>query len=200
MSKKLPDYVRVLELQKFLLQFQSVDRQIHFKRGQNQTLENDVEHSYFLAIAGWFISESIPELDQSKVIKLALVHDLVEVYAGDTYIFADDEMLASKQEREEEALQRIKKEWKDFPDMWECIEHYEKRDSKEAKFVYVLDKLMPTMLNVINDGYTWKHEKMSYEKIHKHKKDKLQHFPEFEQYYKKINEFMKAGRSKFFVD
>lgn len=107
-------------------------------------------------MAAWYVSQQFPELDTALVLQYALAHDLVEVYADDTYIYGSEQDLASKQQREADALQRIESEWPDFQDMTATIHAYEQRADAESKFVYALDKIMPILLIYIHDGYTWK--------------------------------------------
>lgn len=93
MSDK-PDIRRLLEFQKLLVQFQHISRVTHIPGSWEA--ENDTEHSYNLAMTAWFLAPHFPQLDCDKLIRYALVHDLVEVHAGDTYIYADEATLASK--------------------------------------------------------------------------------------------------------
>jgi 5'-deoxynucleotidase YfbR-like HD superfamily hydrolase len=69
-----PDIHRLIELQKLLLQFQSIERVVHVP--DNFEYENDTEHSYNLTITAWFLAQYFPHLDRDKVIRFALVHDL----------------------------------------------------------------------------------------------------------------------------
>lgn len=192
-----PDIKRVIELHDFLLKFQAIDRRIHLKKDGKQQRENDVEHSYFLAMMTWFLAEYFPELDKNRAIQFAMVHDLVEIYAGDTYIFADKKQLESKKQREHDAFRRIEKEWLDFSDMSRTIAEYEKLDSEEAKFVYSLDKLMPVIMNVLNDGHTWKQEKITLQQLHEQKKTKAKYSTKIEPYYQQLYELMLENQHLF---
>jgi putative hydrolase of HD superfamily len=69
--------------------------------------ENDTEHSYNLAMTAWYLAAYFPELDKNKLIRYALVHDLVEIHAGDTFAFGDAKHIASKSEREAAALNQL---------------------------------------------------------------------------------------------
>jgi putative hydrolase of HD superfamily len=183
MTEKRLSLQKIVELQKFLIAFQEIERVVHIKTSAGHVKENDIEHSYALAIVGWYLCESIPRLNRDLVIRYALVHDIVEIYAGDTYAFADKKSLEGKSQREHQALKRIKKEWADFPAMLDSITNYEKRSDEESKFIYALDKIMPIVLNMISGGYTWHEEKITIQQLHEIKKNKVAIFPEIGQLY-----------------
>jgi putative hydrolases of HD superfamily len=171
---------RLLELQTLLIQFAEVERLIHFPDRKNQDrFENDAEHSYNLAIAAWYLSSFFPHLDRDKLIRYALAHDLVEVYAGDEMAVGRTDIAEkAKSVREAAALQRLEKEWSDFSDFTSHIRDYEKRADSESKFIYALDKLMPMMLNIITNGKTWKTYKLGREAVLQAKDSKVPISPE----------------------
>lgn len=107
--------------------------------------ENDAEHSYFLATLGCALGRELdPELDLGLVSQYALVHDLVEVYAGDTPVWAPAAELAAKPAREAWALARIRRRFGGlFPWVSDTIAAYERLDEAESCFVYALDKILP---------------------------------------------------------
>lgn len=181
-----PSIDRILDLQKLLLQFSQIDRRVHRKHKDEHIHETDTEHSYNLAMTAWFLSSHFPKLDQALLIRLALVHDLVEVHAGDTYVYADAATLASKAQREAEALQQLEADWSDFPDMLEHIKSYENKDSEEAKFIYALDKIMPMMQIFLNDGHTWKQEGITLRQLNDIKVDKISLSPAIATYYEQL--------------
>lgn len=141
---------KLLDFLSFILKFRDVERFIGIPGKRSG--ENDVEHSYQLAMFAWFLvtSDKLP-LDINKVIKYALVHDLAEVYAGDVHIFSDQSLKDTKEEREKEAREKIRDTFPEFVDLHEIIAEYESRESEEAKFVYALDKIIGDM-NVYLDG------------------------------------------------
>jgi putative hydrolases of HD superfamily len=154
---------RLLDLQQLMLHFLDIERMIFLPdAARNDRRETDTEHSFHLAMLAWYLSGHYPHLDKSKVIKLALAHDVVEIYAGDVMaIGRTDEQQKQKEERESKALTRLKKEWPDFPELTEMLESYDKKDSPEAIFVSALDKLMPMMHQLLSEGKTWKKWDMS---------------------------------------
>jgi putative hydrolase of HD superfamily len=185
-----PDINRLIQFQRLLVEFAHVERVTHRKHKDSIIKENDIEHSYNLAMSAWFLVQYFPELDRDTVIRLALVHDIVEVHAGDTYIYGSEQDLASKTEREEKALKKLENDWDDFPELTQLIHDYEMRDSNESRFVYALDKIMPIMLIYITDGYTWKQEGINLEQLDSKKRDKTQLSPEIHPYYEQLYELL----------
>jgi len=127
--------------------------------------ENDAEHSFLLATLGCAIAQQIDSaLDLGKVSQYALVHDLVEVYAGDTTIWASVEEHASKAEREDEALQLIEERFgQRFPWIDQTIKKYELFDDAESCFVYALDKIIPYIVMAAVDHQPFPPNKKVYE-------------------------------------
>jgi len=121
--------------------------------------ENDAEHSWHLAVMAMVLAEyaNKPDINLLKVIKMVLVHDIVEIDAGDTFIY-DIPGNESKSEREKQAAQRIfsllpKDQEKEFTGLWE---EFEQKVTPEAKFAAVFDRLEPLLLNSRTKGHTWK--------------------------------------------
>ncbi len=185
MSEK-PDIHRLLELQVLLQQFNKIDRMVHRKHGTKMDRENDTEHSYNLAMTAWFLASHFPKLDRDLLIRYALVHDLVEIHAGDTYAFASSDELATKHEREKVAAQKLQADWEDFPEIHSLISSYEDRSTPESCFVYALDKIMPIMLIYIHEGYTWQKEGITSAQLHAAKASKIALSPEVNEYYQEL--------------
>ncbi|MDB5265813.1 MAG: metal dependent phosphohydrolase, putative hydrolase of superfamily [Parcubacteria group bacterium] len=167
--------------------FQKVDRIIRVP-GMPDRWENDVEHSYNLAMLGWYIvtSEKL-DLNADLVIKYGMIHDLVEVYAGDTYIYEKDAShLASKHEREAAAAVQLAETFPEFPDLHELIETYEKREDAESRFVYALDKLQPILHIYMDDGATWKEMGITLAMAIENKTPKIAVSPEVQVYYDEL--------------
>ncbi len=167
-SKAKPNLQRLFDLQAFLHQFHNIERIVHLP-GKNPKYETDTEHTFTLAMTAWFLAQYFDELNTDKCIKLALVHDLVEIYAGDTYAFADKAILDSKPGRERKAMEQIAKEWQDFPEMVDVIKEYETLSSKESKFIFALDKIMPPIIIFMGSGYTWQKHKITFAMHHQKK-------------------------------
>jgi len=181
------DITRLLELQQLLALFSQVERRTHRVHAGSYISENDTEHSYNLAMTAWYLAEWFPDLDKNLLIQYALAHDLVEVHAGDTYIYGTEDELASKEAREADAIVTLKADWSDFKDMNETIEAYESKTDAESKFIYALDKLMPIMLIYIHDGYTWKKEGVTVDMLYKAKIDKVKLSPEIYPYFEQLH-------------
>ena len=186
-----PRIDRVIELQKLLLQFRAIKRMIYLP-GKLSQKENDVEHSYDLAMASWFLAEYFPELNKDKIIRMCLAHDLTEVHAGDTFAYGQAKHIASKQERERIAADKLAVDWKDFPDLHATIEEYEARSSREACFVYALDKIMPALMNLLGDGYAWHKHHITLADFRAEKEHKVAHSPEILGYYHQLYDLLKS--------
>lgn len=168
---KKPDITQVFEFQKFLLAFRGTKRAIYIP-GSDES-ENDVDHSYFLAMLAWFLAPQIdPTLDTGKITKYCLVHDLVEVYAGDTFAF-DSVGQQDKKEREHQAFIKIKEQFPEFPQMSEAIETYEQKTDRESKFVYALDKMTPAILSCLDDGRAWLENEITYDEVYEYDSHKV---------------------------
>ena len=119
--------------------------------------ENDAEHSWHLALMSLFLSEYAPkEVDVLRVISMVLIHDLVEIDAGDTYAY-DTEGNKTKRAREEQAADRIfnilpEDQAKKVRDLWE---EFEANETPEANFANALDRTQPIMLNHASEGKAW---------------------------------------------
>ena len=134
----------------------NIFRQTHLSgHGRN---ENDAEHAWHMAIMLWVLREYANEpFDLSRALMMCLVHDIVEIDAGDTYAY-DPEGKKTQKAREEAAKERIfsllpedqKKE------LSELFEEFEALKTPEARFVRAMDNLQPLILNHANGGGDWK--------------------------------------------
>jgi putative hydrolase of HD superfamily len=120
--------------------------------------ENSAEHSWHIAIMALVLGRDYgKDVDLSRVVTMLLLHDIVEIDAGDTYAY-DQEGYQDKEEREQEAAARI------FgllpPDQAETLrttwEEFEQGASREARFAHSMDRLMPLLHNYYSQGSTWK--------------------------------------------
>ena len=120
--------------------------------------ENDAEHAWHMAIMAYLLKEYSNEpVDIARVMIMTLIHDIVEIDAGDTYAY-DEEGLKSQKEREEAAKERIfsllpedqKKE------MISLFDEFEAYETPESRFAHAMDNFQPLLLNHSNNGGDWK--------------------------------------------
>ena len=158
--KKQIDFVLEIDKEKNIL------RQTHLTDYRRQ--ENDAEHAWHMAIMIYLLKEyANEEFDVAKAMMMALIHDIVEIDAGDTYAY-DTKNLETQKEREEKAAERIfgllPKEQKQ--ELKGLFEEFEACESPEAKFARVMDNFQPILLNDSNNGEDWK--------VHKIKKSQVE--------------------------
>lgn len=130
--------------------------------------ENDAEHTWHLAMMALVLHPHANEqVDLLKVIKMLLVHDIVEIDAGDTFAY-DVAAHADKEEREIKAANRIfgllpEEQAEELKQLWY---DYEKKETAEARFAHSLDRLQPMIHNYKNEGDTWKRFGVTSEQVH----------------------------------
>lgn len=145
----------------------NIFRQTYLSDGERK--ENDAEHSWHLALSAILLKEYVSEeVDLLKVITMVLIHDLVEIDAGDTYAY-DSEGAKDKREREEKAADRIfgilpTEQGQYFRELWEEFEAYETED---AKYAHLLDNFQPMLLNDASKGKSWSEHQVKKEQIYK---------------------------------
>jgi putative hydrolase of HD superfamily len=130
--------------------------------------ENDAEHSWHLALMVLVLAEHAnrPDLDVLKVLGMVIIHDLVEIDAGDTFVY-DEAGMTDKAEREQKAADRIfgllpDDQEEHFRALWE---EFEERESPEARFAAALDRLQPVLQNINTDGHAWKHHGIRHNQV-----------------------------------
>lgn len=188
------DFKRALAFTNLLEQFQKVRRNAYVP--DEERMENDVEHSYKLALFAWYLVESYQlPLDTGKVVKYALTHDLVEVYAGDTLAW-DVEGRKTKHARERAAQEQLKKEWDDFPELHTLIENYEGKVDEEARFVYALDKLFYLFPEYLADWRTIIELKVSYTEELEQKEEKTRVHPVVHEWCLQVFEELKKEENR----
>lgn len=158
--------------------------------------ENDAEHSWHLAMMAMVLSNySDTKIDLLKVIKMVLIHDIVEIDAGDTFIY-DQNKDHDNTEEELKAAHRVfgilpKKQAAEFIEIWT---EFEDGESNEAKFAKSMDRLEPLLQNTSNDGGTWKEYGVKYQTVHDKKKVIKQGSTELWNYAEKlIDDSVKSG-------
>ncbi len=152
----------------------NIYRQTHLSNnGRN---ENDAEHSWHMAVMAYLLREYANEdVDITRVMLMCLIHDIVEIDAGDTYAY-DSEGLQTQTAREEVAKQRIfsmlpEEQAAEFIALFDEFNAYE---TAESKYAHAMDNVQPLILNNSNDGSDWKAHQVTVEKVYqRHSKTRL---------------------------
>ena len=129
--------------------------------------ENDAEHAWHMAIMTMLLSEYANEkIDVLKTVGMLLIHDIVEIDAGDTYAY-DENAKKTQHEREKKAADRIYgllpgEQGRKLYDLWE---EFEAQETAESKFARTMDNIQPIMLNAATDGKAWEEHDVHIEQI-----------------------------------
>lgn len=144
----------------------NIFRQTHLSgHGRN---ENDAEHAWHMAIMAYVLREySNEKIDVAKVMLMCLIHDIVEIDAGDTYAY-DAENLKTQTARENAAKERI---FSLLPDeqkeeLIALFDEFEAFETPESKFAHAMDNLQPLMLNNSNGGADWKEHEVTAQQVY----------------------------------
>ena len=144
----------------------NIFRQTHLSgHGRN---ENDAEHAWHMAIMAYLLKEYSNEpVDIGKVMLMCLIHDIVEIDAGDTYAY-DAENLKTQKAREDAAKERIfsilPEEQKD--ELIKLFDEFEEFKTAESKFAHAMDNLQPLILNNSNGGGDWREHGVTAEQVY----------------------------------
>ena len=155
-NPKLTANIDIDDVTHFLLELDALKRvnRRSYVTGTNR-LENSAEHSWHLAMACWSIADLFElDVNHEKLLKMALIHDLGEIDAGDTFLYADTRGDAHVEERE--GIARLQSErGNGIADLSEVWEEQEAGNSKETQLLRVVDRLLPFLLNLNTNGKTW---------------------------------------------
>ena len=158
--KKQLDFALLIDGEKNIL------RQTHLS-GHGRR-ENDAEHAWHMAVMAYLLREYANEpVDIAKVMILCLIHDIVEIEAGDTYAY-DAESHKSKKEREDAAKEKIfsllpEDQKRDFTALFD---EFEEGKTAEARFAKAMDNLQPLILNNSNGGSDWREHRNTYAQVY----------------------------------
>lgn len=155
MAAEFPDLIEYfLELDALKL----VNRRSYV--GGGVRLENSAEHSWHLAMACWALARHFKvQLSEEKLLKLALIHDLGEVDAGDTFLYSQARATADRAERE--CIQRFRNHpGNPVVELAELWEEQETGASTETRLLKAADRLLPFMLNVASEGKAWRENRV----------------------------------------
>lgn len=172
----------------------NIFRQTHLSdHGRN---ENDAEHAWHMAVMAYLLKEYSNEpIDIARVMIMCLIHDIVEIDAGDTYAY-DEEAKKTQKEREQKAADRI---FALLPEdqakeMRAIFEEFEAFETPEAKFAHAMDNLQPFMLNDANNGGDWKEHGVGISSILQRQSKTEQGSQElFEHIRKRLDYYVKTG-------
>ncbi len=157
--RTVPGEGRLAEQIAFLVeidQLKTIIRQNLIADGSRQ--ENTAEHSWHLAMCALILAEHANEpVDIGKVVQMLLIHDLVEIDAGDTFVYASAEQLAAQDHIEQAAAERIFgllpiDQGARLRALWE---EFEAKETAEAKFAKAVDRVQPMLLNLASGGGSW---------------------------------------------
>jgi len=155
-NSEFTSHIEIDDVTHFLLELDALKR-VNRRSYVTQTTrkENSAEHSWHLAMACWSIAELFAlDVNHEKLLKMALVHDLGEIDAGDTFLYADTRTDAHVEERA--GIARLQRErGNGISDLSEVWEAQETGSSKESELLRVVDRLLPFLLNLNTNGKTW---------------------------------------------
>ncbi len=174
------DISRLDQQMKFILEIdkqKSIIRQNYLSDGSRR--ENDSEHSWHLAMMVSVLAEYFVGVDILKTIKMVLIHDLVEIYAGDTFAY-DEQGYLDKDERERQAADKLfsllpTDQEKEYKELWR---EFEAMETNEAIFAASVDRIQPLLLNSACGGKMWKLRKVTMEMVLARNKLVLERTPE----------------------
>jgi 5'-deoxynucleotidase YfbR-like HD superfamily hydrolase len=179
--------------------FAEIERAIPWPNDPER-MENDAEHSFSLALISGSIAAELG-LDPNKAVALATVHDLVEVYAGDTSVW-DAAGLLSKKDREADSLIRIKDTFQ-YHWLIDTIEEYEALGSEEACLVYALDKLLAVLMIMQGGGLFWKTNGITFDEHHQkylEKRSQVARHPLVLEWYDNVHSELEAQKQVYFIN
>ncbi|OGI57587.1 hypothetical protein A3B85_00745 [Candidatus Nomurabacteria bacterium RIFCSPHIGHO2_02_FULL_37_13] len=191
------EFEQLIDFVNFTHEFREVVRIARSPHAER--FENDAEHSYQLAMVAWFlIDKDKLKLNKELCFMYALAHDLVEIYAGDTYIF-DKNKASSKRHREKSALLKIKRRFSHFKNLVKTIEKYESKEDEESKFIFALDKFIPPIQIYLEDGKLFHEKKISLNNVIESKERKISLSPYIDKYWQELlKEFTKNKKKLFY--
>ena len=160
---------RLMQQMNFLIEadkLKTIVRRNYLSDGTRR--ENDAEHSWYFSLAAMILAEYANHpIETDKIIRMAIIHDIVEIYAGDTFIY-DEQAIESQKEREQLAAEKIfgflpEDQKRYFADLWN---EFEENTSNEAKFARAVDRIVAVLLNLQSHGKAWKEHQITYERVY----------------------------------
>lgn len=167
---------QILSFLKEIEKYKNVERKCVTTAGR---AESDAEHAWHMAMMVMLFEKDLPrDVDRIKLYKMALMHDLVEIYAGDTFAF-DQEGKKSKQQREAVAADKL---FSQLPDdlkqeFMELFSEFDEVETPESKHAQSFDKLQPMLQNLCTQGIAWKENGIDYNQVDDYKRHLMEHDP-----------------------
>lgn len=153
--------------------------------------ETDAEHSWHAAMAAvvLYAESDRTGTDIARIVKMLLVHDLVEIYAGDTFAF-DVQGYADKEAREAAAADRLfallpDGEGAEYRALWE---EFDQMQTPDALYASAIDRLQPFINNALTEGHTWGNGKVCRAQVYRRLQPTLQVFPQLQDYIDKVTD------------
>jgi putative hydrolases of HD superfamily len=185
-----PDLDALIDFINFTHEIRRIRREIILEDDYH---ENDAEHQFQMALVALFIIDANRlKLDRYRCMTLALVHDIIEVYSGDLIVFAPQKDIDAKLLREAEAVKQLQANWPKMPSLHELIAEYEAGKTREAKFVFALDGLIPEINNYLFGGKAWHKHGITFEQVKDIKRNKVGVDPIINHYHKQVLKLMEA--------
>jgi len=153
----------ILEIDKL----KAIYRQTTVKEDKNRQ-ENSAEHSWQITLAGLLLQEYAEQpIDINRVIKMLLIHDIIEIDAGDLFAFAESKDHEEQSVKEEKAAKRLfgllpDSQHKEYQDLWF---EFEAAESNDAQFAKSIDRILPLILNMQNNGSSWVKHKVAQSQV-----------------------------------
>lgn len=200
MSGPTLNQIEVL-MRNVVIPFYGIERDMHIPDSTRRH-ESDAEHSWSLAFMACSLAPQIdPKLNIGLVAQFAIVHDLPEIYATDVSVWDAPDKIKNKDKKEQAACKRLAQEYSYLPWIEETIESYEQRDTREAQFVYALDKLLPLLIRKIDNGRAYVEMKVTKEKFLRKlapSRQKAQSHPQVGQYFDELWAIFEATPDYFY--
>lgn len=161
--------------------------------------ENDAEHSWHLSLMAILFTEHAKDKNFSleKVLKMVCIHDLVEIYAGDTFAYDisanEDKEIREKQAAEKLFTQLPKDQAKEIRSLWE---EFDAEKTPESRYAAALDHLQPFIHNALTEGHTWKSGEVTESQIKKRMKITVDEIPEIKSW---VEEQIQIGLNKGWI-
>jgi 5'-deoxynucleotidase YfbR-like HD superfamily hydrolase len=189
-------------VQKAVLPFYEIERDLSIPPPGRRRRENDAEHSWSLALVACALAPHVDKkLDVGKICQFAVIHDLTELYAGDTSVVAPQEEHQTKAEREHQAFQIIEKEFAQFPWLTQTLKEYERQDTPEAHFVRSVDKTISLYILYLDEARHDRDNQLTLEEfveLFEHQRQKARIHPGAFVYYEEIHAAIRSHPEFFF--